>query len=144
VSWTTARDELAVEGKQGAEEPVAAREVEADDAVTLAVEIDEDGGLAGTGHLAGAALGDVAVFDEFGDEVGDRDPGEARFARQVGPTHGTLVEEGLQHEGPVVLGEHLGGVAQRPARAERPTACPTPGRGGFRGAALHIRVDHVC
>ena len=75
-----AGDDLPVEGQHGSEDAVTAREIEPDDAVALPIEVDEDAGLAGAGDLAGATLGDVAVFDELGDEVGDRDTRETGLA----------------------------------------------------------------
>ena len=104
---------------------VAARQVDADDAVPVAVEVDEDRGLAGTGRLAHALLDDESVGDELGDEVGDRDAGEAGLAGEVGAAHRALVEERLQQERAVVaasvLGKHLRALAQRAPGAERVT-----------------------
>ena len=115
-------DDVAVEGQHGADEGVAAGEVDADDAVAVAVEVDEDRGLAGTGCLAHALLDDEAVGDELGDEVGDRDPGQAGLAGEIRAAHRALVEERLQHERAVVaagvLGEDLGALAQRAPGAE--------------------------
>ena len=139
------RDDLAVEREHGAEEPVTARKVDTDDAMTLAVEVDEDRGLAGAGRFAHAALRDVAVVDELGDEIRDRDAREPRLAGEIRPRHGTLVEEGLQHERsvvrPGVLGQDLRGLSQR---AARPEGTPRP-RGVLDGGApLRVRSWHVC
>ena len=120
-----AGDDVAVEGEDCADEDVAAREVDADDAVARAIEVDEDRGLAGTGCLAHAHLGDEAVGDELGDEVGDRDAGEPGLAGEVGAAHRTLVEQRLQQQRAVVaagvLGQHLASLAQRAPRPERAT-----------------------
>ena len=112
--------DVAVEGQHRPDEGVAAGEVDADDAVPVAVQVDEDRGLAGSGRLAHALLDDEAVGDELGDQVGDRDAGEAGLAGEIRPAHGALVEERLQHERAVVaagvLGEDLDALAQRAAR----------------------------
>ena len=122
-------DDVAVEREHRADEGVAARQVDADDAVTVAVEVDEDRGLAGAGRLADALLDDEAVGDELGDEVGDRHPGEPGLTGEIGAAHRALVEERLQHQRAVVaagvLGQHLRALAQRAPRAERVTV---PGR----------------
>ena len=90
--------------------------------MTVTVEIDEDRRLARTRCLPHAHLCDEPVGDELGDQVGDRHAGEAGLSGEVGAAHGALVEEGLQHERPVVaagvLGEHLAALAQGPVRAE--------------------------
>ena len=51
-----------------------------DDAVTVTIEVDQDRGLSRTRRLADAHLGDEAVGDELGDEIRDRDAGQAGLA----------------------------------------------------------------
>ena len=58
---------------------------DANDVEPGAVDVDERGGLAGTGVLALAELDHEPLADQLGDEVGDRDPGEAGLAGDVGP-----------------------------------------------------------
>ncbi len=115
-------DDAAVERQHRADEGVAARQVEPDDAMAGVVEVDEDRGLAGAGGLAHAHFGDEAVGDEFGDQIGDGDAGEPGLAGEVGPAHRPLVEQRLQHERAVVtagvLGEYFGALAQRASRTE--------------------------
>ncbi len=146
-----AGDDVSVESQHGADERVAARQIEADDPVPVPVEIDEHGGLPGAGCLADAPLDDEAVGDQVGDEVRDRDPGEAGLAGEIRPRHRTLVEERLEHERAVVtasvLGKHLAALAESPSRAERAGARGSGMRvrrleGGR--AALHFRCRHVC
>ena len=93
-----ASHDVAVESEDGADEDVAARKVDADDAVARTIEVDEDGGLARTGRLAHTHLGDEAVGDEFGDQIGDRDAREAGLAGEIGAAHRALVEQGLQQQ----------------------------------------------
>ena len=97
---TTRRDDVAggaVECDLGAGEDVAV-EVEhraAEDVVSerstpmmrnaVAVDVEQGGGLARAGVLALAELDHEAVADELGDEVGDRHPGEAGLAGEIGP-----------------------------------------------------------
>ena len=81
--------------------------------------------LADLGLRRRAELAEQAVVDEPADEVGDGNPGQAGGAGEVGPGGGTVREELLQDERPVValgvLGEQLANGAQR-ATADDPPA----------------------
>ena len=146
-----ARDDVAVEREDGAEEGLAARQVETDDAVPVTIEIDEDRGLSGPRGLPHALLGDEAVGDEARDEIGDRHPREARLPREVGATHGAAVEEGLQDERavvpPRVLGQHLRTGAGGTGADESAGGGGVLEGGGIRregGATTQVRSRHVC
>ena len=115
-------DDAAVEVEHRAAEELVLGEVDADDLERVAVEVDERGGLAGPGVFALAELDHEPLADELGDEVGDRDAGEAGLAGDVGPALRARGVQGLQHERAVVaasvLGEHLVGGAQGPRAGE--------------------------
>ena len=111
--------------------------------MAVPVEVDEDRGLSRPRHLAHPAFGHVAVVDELGDQIGDRHPGQTRLTGKVRATHGTLVEEGLQHERAIVrprmLRQHLRCMAQRAARHDGAGR-----RCRIDGATREIRSGHVC
>ena len=155
-----ARDDVAVDGQDGAEEGIGSRKVDPEDPMACAVKVDDHRGLARARCFTDAELGHEAVADELGHEVGDRDAGEARLARKIGAAHGAVVEQRLQYEraivGPGVLGKHLD-PAKTPAlrsrvaarysirRTGRLLAGSREGVRGFSGrAALHFRCSHVC
>ncbi|CAI7637260.1 unnamed protein product, partial [Penicillium discolor] len=137
---------VAVEAEHGALEGGRTGQVESDDLMPHAVDVDEDRRLTGAHRLADADLDDDAVGDELRDEVGDRDAREAGLAGEVGAAHRPRVIERLQHEGAVVtarvLGEHLGARTEMPRGAEGVRV-----RGDEvcrRRGALIIRNGHVC
>ena len=125
-------------------------QVDPDDAVAGAVEVDQDRRLAGAGCLAHAHLDDEAVGDQLGDQVGDRDAGQPGLARKsarliapwwkrVCSTQRAVVTAG-------VLGQDLAALAKRAAGAERAAA---RARVGMRRlecgrAAMRFGCRHVC
>ena len=126
--------DVAVEVEDRAAEDRVVAEVDADDLVAGAVDVEESRGLAGAGALAGADLDDEVVDDELGDEVGDGDPGEPGLAGEIGAAPGTEAVEGLKDERavvrPGVLRKHLDARAQRATGGEAVRAVREAGPGG--------------
>ena len=106
-----ALDDVADEVHHRAVHLVVVREVERDDLERAGLHPDERRRLADAALGAHPEFGDQALGDEVADQVGHRDAGEARRARDVGTRGGTGVEQVGEDQrpvvGPGVLGEHL-------------------------------------
>ena len=92
----------------------------------IRTDIDERCRLADVCPFAWTAFFDGAVGGELSHEVGNGHAGEPRFSGEVCAAHGTVVEEALKHERPVVqpvvFRKGLGGGAQSTAYSLRPVS----------------------
>ena len=104
-------------------------EVDADDLERATVDVDERGGLARPGVFALAEFDHERLADQFGDEVGDRDPGEAGLAGDVGPALRPRRVQGLQHEGAVVAAACSGSTLFVGRRARERVKIGAPANG---------------
>ena len=108
--------DLAAEVQQRPGQVVLPGEVDADHVRGVSREVDQRGRLPHPGVGRRAELLDQAVDDEGSDQVGDRDPGQAGRAREVGAACGPTVEQLLEQQRAVVATRVL--LAELAARAE--------------------------
>ena len=129
-------DHRAVEIGDHADEGLRAREIQTDDVVSLAVDVEHHRGLARSRRRTGSELDDEGLIDEVADDAGDRDPTETELPGQVGAREAVAPVQRLEHECAVVAARLAG------AEALSRTSLTQPSRGwaGWRRRAL----DHMC
>ena len=99
-------------------------EVDADDLVGAAVDVEQNRRLARPGGFALAQFDDEAFVQEFRNQVGYRDAREAGLAGDVRPASLTGAVERLQHERAVVARVRARGGPSTFGRSARPGAMP--------------------